>query len=82
MAQEEASMINKKTIIILVAAVLVLAAATTAVFMWAPSEDKDEDNPSETIYIWQGNADDMQSIDVNLPDDSFTLVKGDRTNGA
>ncbi len=77
MAQEEASMINKKTIIILVAAVLVLAAATTAVFMWAPSEDKDEDNPSETIYIWQENADDMQSIDVNLPDDSFTLVKGD-----
>lgn len=70
-------MINKKTIIILAAAVLVLAAATAAVFMWSPSEKQEEESTAETIYIWQGNADDMQSIDVSVPDDNFTFVKGD-----
>ena len=72
-------MIKKRNIIILLAVILVLCGATAGLFMWDGTQNDDtvDDsfNSGDTIYIYDGNADELSKINVTLPDDEFEFVK-------
>ena len=79
MAQEETFMIKKRNIIILLLILALLCGATVALFKWdnTPSDNSDDTELStnDTVYIYQGNEDELSKINVSLPDESFEFVK-------
>ena len=73
-------MTNKKNIYILLAVLIVLCAATAAVFMWDGTGTQNDEIGSfeeDSIYIYNGNADELTQINVTLPKENIEFVKVD-----
>ena len=71
-------MIKKKSIIILLVVLIALCGATYALFSWEGVSEENTDNDlssEDTIYIYNGNEDELSKINVILPDDEFEFVK-------
>ncbi len=71
-------MINKRNIIILAVILIGLIASTVFIFMWdGPAVDEQTEEISETIKIFQCNAEDINRIVINNPDERIEFVRAD-----
>ncbi len=74
-------MICKKNIAILAAVVIVLIAVTVFVFMWdGPTQQTDEASRTETIKIFECDAEEITRIYVTLPGEQIEFVRKDEEN--
>ena len=74
-------MISKKNIIILLTALILLVVATVFVFMWdGPEVEEQQEEISETIKIFQCNADDITRMVINNPGETIEFVRIDSEN--
>lgn len=74
-------MISKKNVIILLTVLVLLIAATVFAFIWeGPSVNEQNEQVSDTVKIFQCNADDITRMVINNPGERIEFVREDSDN--